>query len=90
MNLTFFEDVCTLHNTFFGKPDVITLKGFDGRQDLLDALFFKAIQIILSNFEGDDPKIFESIDNKLEPKFLVNILTSKVASMGLSTKQNAI
>lgn len=31
MNLTFFEDVCTLHNTFFGKPDVITMKGFDGR-----------------------------------------------------------
>lgn len=62
------------------------MKGFDGKEDLLDAIFFKAIQIILSNFEGDDLKTFQSIDNKLEPKFLVNILTTKLKKMGLHTK----
>lgn len=33
MNLTFFEDVCMLHNTFFNKPDVVSMKGFDGREN---------------------------------------------------------
>jgi hypothetical protein len=36
MNLTFFEDVCALQNTFFGKPDVISARGFDGHEDLID------------------------------------------------------
>lgn len=31
MNLTFFEDVCSLHNTFFEKPEVVSAKGFEGR-----------------------------------------------------------
>lgn len=65
MNLTFFEDVCTLHNTFFNKPDVVSQKGFEGRENLIDDIFFKAIQIILSNFEGNDLKTFQAIDNKL-------------------------
>lgn len=78
MNLTFFEDVCTLHNTFYNKPDVVSMKGFEDKEDQLEAIFFKAIQIILSNFEGDDLKTFQSIDNKLEPKFLVNILMAKM------------
>jgi hypothetical protein len=29
LNLTFFEDLCALHNTFYKKPDVVALKGFD-------------------------------------------------------------
>lgn len=65
MNLTFFEDVCALQNTFFGKPDVISARGFDGHEDLIDQIFFKTIQIILSNFEGNEIKTFYSIDNKL-------------------------
>jgi len=36
MNLTFFEDVCALQNTYFGKPDVISARGFDGHEDLID------------------------------------------------------
>lgn len=90
MNLTFFQDVCTLHNTFYNKPEVLSIKGFDGKEELLDQIFFKTIQIILSNFEGDDIKTFQSIDNKLEPKFLVNILTAKMNKMGLTSKQKAI
>lgn len=91
MNLTFFEDVCSLYSTFFSnKSEAISMKGFDGKEDLLDDIFSKAIQIILSNFEGDDLKTFQSIDNKLEPKFLVNILMKKLEKMGLHTKENAI
>lgn len=65
MNLTFFEDVCALQNTFFGKPDVISARGFDGHEYLIDQIFFKTIQMILSNFEGNEIKTFYSIDNKL-------------------------
>ena len=28
LNLTFFEDLCALHNTFYKKPDVVSVKGF--------------------------------------------------------------
>lgn len=30
MNLSFFEDVCALQNTF-SKPEIVSMKGFDGR-----------------------------------------------------------
>jgi len=49
MKLSFFEDVCALQTTF-SKPDTISLRGFDGREDLIENIYFKVIQIILSNF----------------------------------------
>ena len=35
-------------------------------------------------------KTFRAIDNKLEPKFLTNILTDKLKQMNLTTKESAI
>lgn len=32
MKLSFFEDVCALQN-MFSKPENVSLKGFDGRED---------------------------------------------------------
>lgn len=33
MNLTFFEDVCSLYSTFFSdKSEAISMKGFDGKE----------------------------------------------------------
>jgi hypothetical protein len=29
------------------------MKGFDGREHLIEDIYFKVIQIILSNFEGN-------------------------------------
>jgi hypothetical protein len=90
LNLTFFEDLCALHNSFFHKPDYVLMKGFDGREDQLDIIFEKGILIILSCFEGNEIKTFRAIDNKLEPKFLTNILTEKLEHMGLTSKESAI
>lgn len=41
LNLTFFEDMCALHNTFFNKKEVKTAKGFDkkDKEKELDAIF---------------------------------------------------
>ena len=50
LNLTFFEDLCALHNSFFKKPSYVSMKGFDGREDQLDSIFEKGILIILSCF----------------------------------------
>lgn len=77
MNLTFFEDVCALY-TNMNKPNVLSLKGFDGREDQIDKIYEKAIQIILSNFEGNDINTFRAVDNKLQPKFLISNLISKL------------
>ena len=92
LNLTFFEDACSLHNSFYKKPDYVAMKGFDGaaEQQNLNSIFEKTILIILSCFEGNELKTFKAIDNKLEPKFLTNILTEKLEKMGLSTKEQAI
>jgi len=49
MNLSFFEDVCALFNTF-SKKENVSLKGFDGKEELIEQIYFKTIQIILSNF----------------------------------------
>ena len=57
--------MCALHNSFYKKPDYVSLKGFDGREEELDAIFEKGILIILSIFEGNDVKAFSAIDNKL-------------------------
>lgn len=52
MKLSFFEDVCALQS-IFSKPENVSLKGFDGREHLIEDIYFKVIQIILSNFEGN-------------------------------------
>jgi hypothetical protein len=49
MKLSFFEDVCGLEHTF-SKPENVSLKGFDGKEYLIEEIYFKTIQIILSNF----------------------------------------
>ena len=89
MNLSFFEDVCALQNTF-SKPDNVSMKGFDQKEHLIEEIYFKTIQIILSNFEGNDLLTFQSIDAKLEPRFLDNILKRKMKDMGLRGKEDVI
>lgn len=46
--------------------------------DPLNDIYFKSIEIILSNFEGNDSKTFDAIDVKLEANFLTNILKGKL------------
>lgn len=89
MTLSFFEDVCALQSTF-SKPENVSLKGFDGRENLIEDIYFKAIQIILSNFEGNEQKTFVILDSKLDPRFLMNILKKKLTEMKLFTKENVI
>jgi hypothetical protein len=89
MNLTFFEDVCALQ-TSFSDESKISNRGFEGRENLIEEIYFKSIQIILSNFEGNEQKTFLSLDAKLEPKFLITILKKKLKEMGLKNKENVI
>jgi hypothetical protein len=72
--------------TFFGKDGNIQKRGFDNDIQPLNDIYFKSIEIILSNFEGNDAKTFEAVDSKLEPKFLVNILKRKLEEMGVKSK----
>jgi len=79
MSLTFFEDLCQME-TFFTKDNCanISKRGFENDVQPLNDIYFKSIEIILSNFEGNDSKTFDAVDSKLEPKFLVNILKRKL------------
>lgn len=43
----------------------------------------KSLGIILSNFEGNDKKIFLALDNKIDPKFLNNVLENKLKEIGV-------
>ena len=35
MSLTFFEDVCLLHKNLFKKSELMSMKGFDGQEELV-------------------------------------------------------
>lgn len=90
MKYSFFEDVCALQKTF-SNPEVLSQKGFDGKDyESIENIYFKAIQIILSNFEGNEQKIFRTLDSKLQPQFLTKILVEKLAALDLHTKENII
>ena len=71
---------------------MVAIKGFDNadKKKELNAIFEKGILIILSCFEGNELKTFKAIDNKLEPKFLTNILKENLGKLGLKTKEEAI
>lgn len=59
MSLTFFEDLCQME-TFFSKDEGanVSKRGFENDMGPLNDIYFKSIEIILSNFEGNDPKTF--------------------------------
>lgn len=73
MNSTFFEDLCQLKNSFTfatdDPEDEVRSKRLNERnfKDLGDVeqIFYKSFKIILSNFEGNDQKMFVTLDNKL-------------------------
>lgn len=56
----------------------------------LDEIYFKSVEIILSNFEGNDEKTFVSLDKKLSSKFLTSILSRKLASKGITNREELI
>lgn len=76
MRSTFFEDLCQMEG-FFSEYKNIEARKLQGRKSI-DNIFFKSVEIILSNFEGNSLKTFTSLDSKLEPKFLINILWMKL------------
>lgn len=63
---------------FFSKDGNLSKRGFENDIQPLNDIYFKSIEIILSNFEGNDLKTFEAVDLKLEPRFLVNIMKRKL------------
>lgn len=70
---SFLEDVCSLAD-FKNKEEELVLRGLDKDMAPLNEIFQKFVQIILSNFEGNDPNYFMSLDKKLDPNFLIVIL----------------
>lgn len=74
MNSSFFEDLCQMSNEF-SKPEKFAERNFDDKGGHpLEEIYLKSVQIILSNFEGNDISTYRTLESKLDPKFLVNIL----------------
>ena len=48
------------------------------------------MQIILSNFEGNDLTTYKILDSKLDPKFLTSILESRFNAINVSTKRDLL
>jgi hypothetical protein len=63
MSSTFFEDLCQLRESF-ATEKVVFDRGFKTREHV-EAIYYKSLKIILSNFEGNDLKTFEAVDSKL-------------------------
>lgn len=83
MRSTFFEDLCQMES----KSENFT-REFEA-EDLgtLSELYSKCVTIILSNFEGDSDEIFKSLDNKLESRFLTNMLDSILKEKDIDTME---
>lgn len=61
-----FEDLCQMHKFFTEKNKAnLAKRGFENNEEPLNQIYFKSIEIILSNFEGNDVKTFEAISQKL-------------------------
>ena len=74
MRSTFFEDLCAMEDRFSKEEN---LRERDIKEEGINALaniYQKSVKIILSSFEGDDNDTFTLLDDKLESKFLINIL----------------
>lgn len=56
----------------------------------MEAIYYKSLKIILSNFEGNDIKTFEAIDSKLEPKFLIDVMRDKLAAMNIASQPDLV
>lgn len=82
MRSTFFEDLCQMEETL-SKDENMKDLGVEGQKALSD-IYSKAVTIILSNFEGNKQDTFALLDDKLEPKFLINILDQLLKSEGLT------
>ncbi len=91
MRSTFFEDLCQLEH-FFSKPENLESRGFEkdeesGEYDIneLFEIYNKCIAIVKSNFEGNDPEIFQFLDNKLEFRFLMTVVNKFLRDLGISS-----
>ena len=87
MNSTFFEDLCQLKGsfTFNDSADLeqkLAETNFENLDDV-NEIFYKSFKIILSNFEGNDDRTFIALDNKLQAKFLIEVMKEKLTSMGI-------
>lgn len=82
---TFFEDACYL-SQFFANEANLKARNFDF-DDLqnLHELYNKILLAIMSVLEGDDDKIYEDLQTKLEPRFLVEIIKQNLKSLKVET-----
>ena len=89
MNSSFFEDLCQMGNELL-KPEKLAARSFDENSHPLEKIFGKSVQIILSNFEGNDLTTYKILDSKLDPKFLTSILESRFNAINVSTKRDLL
>ena len=54
---------------------------FKTKADSVDEIYQKSVQIILSNFEGNDENYFKLLDEKLDPQFLTKLLSNRLKAI---------
>ena len=89
MNSSFFEDLCQMGNELL-KPGKLEARSFDESSQPLETIFAKSVQIILSNFEGNDEVTYKILDSKLDPKFLTSILENRFTAINTATKKDLL
>lgn len=63
-------------------------RGFKDNTDAVDEIYQKSVQIILSNFEGNDKNYFKLLDEKMNPEFLVKLLSQRLNALKISKKED--
>lgn len=86
MRSTFFEDLCQMEVLFATEGVLYERSIKEDDIEHLEEIYFKSVEIVLSNFEGNDEKIYLSLDKKVSSKFLTNILSRKLATKGITNR----
>ncbi|KAM3129578.1 hypothetical protein pb186bvf_018329 [Paramecium bursaria] len=84
---TFFEDSCYLLQHLSSNQN-LQQRQLDDRKDQLQNIYDKILMVIMSALEGNDEKIYEDLQNKLEPKFLQEIIMQNLDAMNIKTQHD--
>lgn len=83
---TFYEDACYMNRFFQSRANQVSRK-FEKPDELWDLqeLYNKIFISVISVLEGNDEKIYDDLQNKLEPKFLIDFMEQNLQILHVDT-----
>lgn len=88
---TFFEDACYLSQFFLNKQNQQN-RLFEKSDDLneLQELYNKILIAVMSVLEGNDEKIYEDLQHKLESRFLIDFIKQNLEILQVTNASDMV